>query len=102
MGRHLHSHDSPDNSLTSTSRFGPPQLVENKPVEEPHSSVLAMAATGGLVAALLFVGIVTAVADTKQPLPKWMPRGLKLVPRRSAKPGSVHKRATVGGIPVEA
>jgi len=89
-----------DSSLSALSRFGPPELVTTEAEVEPHSTVLAMAASGGILAGLLFVCVVLAVSDTKRPLPKWMPKRMPGFSPAAPKRTAESKRATVRGIPV--
>lgn len=88
-----------DPALTSNSRFGPPAVSTAGAENEQHSAVLAMAATGGLIAVVIVVAIMTAVSDTDRPLPAWMPRAVISMKKKNV--AAQKKRATRGGIPVE-
>jgi hypothetical protein len=91
-----------DAKLSALSRFGPETTVESEGSSEKHSTVMAMAATGGLIAVILVVGIMVAFTDSNKTLPAWVPKtaGLKKILGSGKSKGPVVKRATEGGIPV--
>ncbi|KAG5473595.1 hypothetical protein LSCM4_03665 [Leishmania orientalis] len=64
-----------DPLLTQVSRQGPPPAESSPKHRQDKTDLYAIGATAGVAVALVVTAIFFILADSRRPLPKWVPRG---------------------------